>query len=55
MQEKNKESCKKPKADHEESMKHTLDLHMEHKVNEEFTKKIHRKREQEVFVLRAGE
>ena len=45
MQEKNKEIFEKPKADHEESMKHTLDLHIEHKVNEVFTKKIHRKRE----------
>ena len=37
-QEKNKEICEKPKADHEESMKHTEDLHIQHKVNEEFTK-----------------
>ena len=28
----------KPKAVHEENMKHTEDLHIQHKVNEEFTK-----------------
>ena len=37
-QTKNKETCKKPKADHEESVKHVEDLHIQHKVNEEFTK-----------------
>ena len=34
-QDKNKEMCKKAKADREESMKHTDDLHIHHKVNEE--------------------
>ena len=37
-QKKYKEMCKKPKADHEENMKHMEDLHIQHKVNEEFTK-----------------
>ena len=37
-QEKNKDVCEKPKADHVESMKHAEDLHIQHKVNEEFTK-----------------
>ena len=35
-------------------MKHTEDLHIQHKVNEELTKNT-LKREQEVFVLREGE
>ena len=29
-QRKNKDICKKPKADHEENMKHTEDLHIQH-------------------------
>ena len=37
-QETNKEICDKPKADHEENMKHTEVLHFQHKINEEFTK-----------------
>ena len=37
-QEKNKEICEKPKEDHEGSMMHTEDLHIQHKVGEEFTK-----------------
>ena len=35
--EKNKKTCEKPKADREEHMKHTEDLHIQHKVNEEYT------------------
>ena len=37
-QKKSKKTCEKPKAEHEESMKHTEDLHIQHKVNEELTK-----------------
>ena len=33
-----KKTCEKPKGEHEESMKHTEDLHIQHKVNEELTK-----------------
>ena len=35
-QTENKEMCKKPKADREETMKHTEDLHIQHKVNEKY-------------------
>ena len=38
-QKDNKEMYKKPKADHEESMKHTQDLHIQRKVNEEYIEK----------------
>ena len=36
-QKKNKKTCEKPKAELEEHMKHTKDLHIQHKVNEEHT------------------
>ena len=37
-QKKHKEICEKPKTDQEENMKHSEDLHIQHKVNEEYTK-----------------
>ena len=36
-QKKNRKTCENPKAEREEHMKHSEDLHMQHKVNEEFT------------------
>ena len=33
-----KKTCEKPKGEHEESMNHTEDPHVLHKVNEELTK-----------------
>ena len=38
MQQKNKKTCEKPKAEREEDMKHTEDLHIHHKIDEEYTK-----------------
>ena len=37
-QKKNKKTCEKPKAESEEHMEHTEGLHIQHKVNEEYTK-----------------
>ena len=37
-QKKNKKTREKPKAEHEEHMNHTEDLHVQHKVNQEYTK-----------------
>ena len=37
-QKKNKNTCEKPKAEREEHMEHTEDLHIQYKVNEEYTK-----------------
>ena len=34
----NKKTCEKPKAEREEHMKHTEDLHIQHQVNEDYTK-----------------
>ena len=31
-------TCEKPKAEREEHMKHTEDVHIHHQVNEEYTK-----------------
>ena len=52
-QEKNKKTCEKLKAEREEHMKHTEDLHSQHQVNEEYIEKprtggiaqVHRGRE----------
>ena len=38
MQEKNKKTCEKLKAQRQEHMKHTEDLHIQYQVNEEYTK-----------------
>ena len=37
-QKENNKTCAKSKAKHGESMKHTQDPHIQHKVNEELTK-----------------
>ena len=37
-QKKAKKTCEKPKVEREEHMKHTESLHIQHKVNEEYTK-----------------